>query len=191
MKARGNLWASVNGSLGVVLLNMGRGEIGVSSVDSLSNKDEAGSSFFPMKVISHSLSPNFGLALVTLVLKHHGMADTLGLVTSWAFFAFLWAWASGVGVFLFCRTTHTKLSLSSSVSLRSFNLCAIKVTAGEQARVNAIDSCLLLVLCSLAKSSSSSSSSSLCDYFFYFLLLLLVINHDLLNFSWNVKAIQI
>jgi len=44
-------------------------------MDSLSVEEEVGSSLFLVKEIVHSLSPNFGLALVTLVLMHHGMAE--------------------------------------------------------------------------------------------------------------------
>jgi len=59
-----------------------RVEIEVSSVDSLSDEEEAGSSLFPVKGKTRSWSPNFGLALVVLFLMccgiEEGRMDTLG-----------------------------------------------------------------------------------------------------------------
>ena len=170
MKARGNLWASVNGSLRAILLNLSKcrgdegghnwvdgvclrkGERGVSLVDSLFNEEEVGSSLFLVKKIVHSLSPILGLALFTLIFMRHGMleemTDACGWKTGWAFFAFFGARAFGVATFLFCRATYTKPSSSSSISLRSFNLCVIEVTTDGRVRVNATNSCILLVQCS-------------------------------------------
>lgn len=64
---------------------MQRGEIGVSSMDSLSDGEEVESSLFPVNEIAHSLSLIFGLALVILILIRLGiveeMMDTRNLKT--------------------------------------------------------------------------------------------------------------
>ena len=60
--------------------------------------------------------------------------------------------------FLFWMATRTSLSLSSSVSLRFFNIYSTRFIAGGCSGVDTVDSCIFLVLCSFANISYSSSS---------------------------------
>lgn len=104
MQAIGKSYSSINGSLEASLLNLSRcngeggghgygvgadlwnGVRGMLLVDSSSDEEEAGSSFFPVKEIAHSLSLIFGLALVAFVLTHRGMdkgrTDARGSIAS-------------------------------------------------------------------------------------------------------------
>jgi len=140
----------------------------VSSVDSLSDKDEVGNSFFPVKETAHSFSPILGLALVALVLVLLGMVEgmigSLSSKGSWMVLTHFGVRETRAATFHVRRTTCTNPSSSSSISLRSFSLCGIDVPVARHTGLDALDySCLFFLLCSLA--SSSSSSSSFCDCF--------------------------
>lgn len=83
----------------------------VSSMESLSNDDEAVVSLVSVKEIDHFLSPILGLALMALVLTRLGMVDrmttSLDVGVGLATFAFFWSKSKlGHDLFLLNKKMH-------------------------------------------------------------------------------------
>ena len=69
------MWDGGGHCLGMGTGHFWRGEMRVSSVDSLFEEDEAKFSLLPVKETVHSFSPNLGLAFVARVLIRLGIVD--------------------------------------------------------------------------------------------------------------------
>ena len=180
MNVRGNLWTSVKGFLGATLLNLlwwrsdgewcmiveGRDRVGIYGLTIwwwrgwiLLISSKGSCPFFVTNLWVGLCCPCLHMSW-----NRKGMRDTHGSEISWNFLPLFPARATRATTFLFCNATWTSPSSSSSVSLRSFNLCGTEVITGG---TDTIDLWLLLVLCSLARSSFSSSSFWDCFLVFF------------------------
>lgn len=99
------MWDGGGHCLGMGTGHFWRGEMRVSSVDSLFEEDEAKFSLLPVKETVHSFSPNLGLAFVARALIHlrmvDGMKNSLTPGVGWTIFCSFWVGTTWVAIFCF------------------------------------------------------------------------------------------